>query len=163
MLWWTQNHVCVKRQFVARDKVFPLLVVYWIAANPREGPAPTPLIFKPNWCPKGRKKLFWETTPLPLYVRVWMISTPPPPPSQSLDPALLYIYTKICSFTTVSWNRICAFPISRSWQRVSEVCRRRDSKSFEWPRGTTKWKQFLMQSTIHCPRAEKHVTDGHYE
>lgn len=54
--------------------------------------------------PEGPKKLFWETSP-PLYVRVWMTSAPHP--SQSLDPALLYIYTKISSFTPVSYMRIC--------------------------------------------------------
>ena len=39
--------------------------------------APPPLIFRPNWGPKGRKKLFgW---PPPPYFGVWMTVPPPPP------------------------------------------------------------------------------------
>ena len=42
-----------------------------------------PLIFRPNWGPKGRK-IFLETPP-PLYLRVWMTWSPL---SQGLYPAL---------------------------------------------------------------------------
>ena len=41
-----------------------------------------PLIFRPQWGPKGRKNIFLETPP---YLRVWMTA---PPLSQSLDPEL---------------------------------------------------------------------------
>ena len=38
-------------------------------SDPGEGPGwtppPSPLIFRPNWCPKGRKKFFRERVPLP--------------------------------------------------------------------------------------------------
>ena len=35
-----------------------------------------PLIFRPNWGPKGRK-IFFDTAPLPRYLRVWMTAPPP--------------------------------------------------------------------------------------
>ena len=45
-----------------------------------------PLIFRPNWGPKDRKKLFLETALPHPYLRVWMTCTPLPPPlSQGLD------------------------------------------------------------------------------
>ena len=45
-----------------------------------------PLIFRPNWGPKGRKNVFWRPGPplskglddrLPPYLRVWMTAPPP--------------------------------------------------------------------------------------
>ena len=39
-----------------------------------------PLICRPNGGPKGRKIFFSRTTPLPLYLRVWMTAHTPPPP-----------------------------------------------------------------------------------
>ena len=56
---------------------------YYSVADPGE-----PLIFRPNWGPKGRKKVF-ETAP-PTYLRVWM--TPPPPLSDGLDLPLLLLW-----------------------------------------------------------------------
>ena len=56
-----------------------------------------PLIFRPNWGPKGRKNVFWRPGPplskglddrLPPYLRVWM-TAPPPTSSQGLDLALI--------------------------------------------------------------------------
>ena len=41
--------------------------------DPGEGLAPPPLIFRPNWGPKGEKKFFGDCTPPP----------PPPPPPMS--------------------------------------------------------------------------------
>ena len=36
-------------------------------------PAPAPLIFRPKWGPKGRKKFFWRPPPpLSPYLRAWM-------------------------------------------------------------------------------------------
>ena len=43
-----------------------------------------PLIFRPNWGPKGRKNIFLR--PGPPYIRVWM--TGPLPLSEGLDPPL---------------------------------------------------------------------------
>ena len=37
----------------------------------------SPLIFTPNWGPKGGKKFFWDRAPP--FVRVWMTGPPPPP------------------------------------------------------------------------------------
>ena len=37
-----------------------------------------PLIFTPNWGPKGGKKFFWDRAPP--FVRVWMTGPPPLPP-----------------------------------------------------------------------------------
>ena len=44
-----------------------------------------PLIFRPKWGPKGRKKVFLRPPPTP-YLRVWM--TGAPPLSDGLDPPL---------------------------------------------------------------------------
>ena len=44
-----------------------------------------PLILRPNWGQKGRKKCFWRPVPPPHYLRVWM-RAPPLPLSQGLDP-----------------------------------------------------------------------------
>ena len=50
--------------------IFPMLGNPAVA-DPGEGPRrPAPLIFRPKWGPKGRKKIFWRR---------------PPPLSQSLD------------------------------------------------------------------------------
>ena len=46
-----------------------------------------PLIFRPNWGPKGRKKTF--VTGPPPYLRVSLFAPPPPPLSYGLDPPLL--------------------------------------------------------------------------
>ena len=54
-------------------------------ADPGEG---APLIFRPNWGPKGRKKKFWR--PSPAYLRVWMTAAPPHLLSQGLDPVLVF-------------------------------------------------------------------------
>ena len=41
-----------------------------------EGPAP--LIFRPNWGPKGRKNVFWRPRPpRPPFLRVWITGPPP--------------------------------------------------------------------------------------
>ena len=40
------------------------------------GPAPPPLIFRPNWGPKGSKKFFWR--PGPPFLRVWWLPLSPP-------------------------------------------------------------------------------------
>ena len=43
-------------------------------ADQGEGPGgEAPLIFRPKWGPKGRKKFFWDRPP---YLRVWMTAPP---------------------------------------------------------------------------------------
>ena len=53
-------------------------------ADPGEGQGdpPPPLIFRPNWDPKGRKKTFLRPASLTPYLRVWMTG---PPLSEGLD------------------------------------------------------------------------------
>ena len=46
----------------------------------RSLPVP-PLIYRPRWGPKGRKKIFFEAA-TPAYLRVWMTPPPPLPPLQ---------------------------------------------------------------------------------
>ena len=41
------------------------------------GPGARPLIFRPNWGPKGRKQNFWDRPPPP-YPGIWMPAPPPP-------------------------------------------------------------------------------------
>ena len=81
-------------------------------ADPEEGPGgPESLLtFRPNWGPKGQKKLF-ETGPPP-YLMVWM--TGPPSLSKGLDPPLLdlpqvdltsfYACGASIEFTYISWS-----------------------------------------------------------
>ena len=61
---------------------FYLKTQWWILGKGPGGPPP-PLIFRPNWRPKGWKKVF-ETAPPP-YLRVWM--TRPPPLSEGQGPS----------------------------------------------------------------------------
>ena len=53
-------------------------------ADPREAP---PLIFRPNWGPKGQKNFFWDQTPLTPYIRVCMNAPPGSPLSEGLYPS----------------------------------------------------------------------------
>ena len=53
-------------------------------ADPGEGTAH--LIFRQNWGPKGKKKVFGDPSP-PHYLRVWMTGAPPPYP-RALDLAM---------------------------------------------------------------------------
>ena len=75
-----------------RSRILGRVVRNWVKmADLGEGLTPTPpLIFRPNWGPKGRIKFFRRPGSLPPYLRVWM--TPPPPPpliwSECLDPPL---------------------------------------------------------------------------
>ena len=56
-----------------------------------------PLIFRPNWGPKGRKKFLWRL-PAP-YLRVWM-TAPPPPYLKVWTPTAYRLINKIgtCAF-----------------------------------------------------------------
>ena len=78
LLWENRSHFAMP----------PLAV-----ADPGEGP---PLIFRPNWGPKGRKNIF--SRPGPRYIRVWM--TGPLPLSEGLDPPLT---DSSCKMTSKEW------------------------------------------------------------
>ena len=52
--------------------------VQWRIQGRGPGARPPPLIFRPKWGPKGQKTFFWRP---PLYLRVWMTTHPPPPPT----------------------------------------------------------------------------------
>ena len=43
-----------------------------LLADPGEGPAPSPLILRPNGGPKGRKKSLGDRPPSPPYLKVWI-------------------------------------------------------------------------------------------
>ena len=59
---------------------------WWIQ---RRGPGgQPPLIFRPNWGPKGQKKFLRPSHPPPPYLRVWTTPPAPPPLSQGLDPPM---------------------------------------------------------------------------
>ena len=71
--------------------------------------------------PRGPKKFFWETGPLP-YLRVWMTPNPPPPRSQGLDPALVYyrVLPRKREFIRrgTQKHKSNAFPFTRTVQTV---------------------------------------------
>ena len=82
-----------------------------LVADPGEGPgepAPSPpLIFRPNWCPKGRKNSVWDRAAP--FLRVWMTGAPFISRSRSgtdLFPSceriviLPILYVSTCSFVS---------------------------------------------------------------
>ena len=73
-----------------------------------KGRGPSPLIFKPIWCPK--KNCFGRPAP-PLYVRVWMTSAPSPPtPSPHLK-----VWIRHCCTSTQK------YVVSRAFHRIEFV------------------------------------------
>ena len=62
---------------------------------------PSPLIFRPNWGPKSQKKIF-ETSPPPLYLRVWMSTALPPPPPHPFLKVWIHHWYMYLKFTTVN-------------------------------------------------------------
>ena len=79
-------------------------------ADPGEGPrgpAPHPLIFRPNWGPKGRKSFFWD----------WALLFSPPPPTHPPPPNL-----KV-------WIHHCIPHVFQSWLwRFSHKCKADDKQ-----------------------------------
>ena len=113
-------------------------------ADSEEGPGgPPPLIFRPNWGPKGRKKSFLETAtpspppPIP-FLRIWMTGPPPPylklsirhwhyPPFEQLDPVVDVQVCLITYQTKLRWRvtlMFCSFLLSET-----APARRRNSLS----------------------------------
>ena len=75
-------------------------------AEPGEGPGgldPTPLVFRPNWGPKGRN-IFFLRLVLPPFLRVWM--TTQPPTSLSEDSPLRY-WCLFLKSTVFRWESFC--------------------------------------------------------
>ena len=68
-------------------------------ADPGEGPAH--LIFRQNWGPKGKKKVFGD--PSPHYLRVWMTGAPPPKP-RALDLAMQLVCESV--ETVFRWSSL---------------------------------------------------------
>ena len=60
------------------SKIFAKSIVIWVSGSGRSKGG-LPLIFRPNWGPKGWKNSFGRPHPPP-YLRVWMTTLPPPLP-----------------------------------------------------------------------------------
>ena len=56
----------------SQSKLLGHFAVQWRIEGRGQGEPGSPLIFKPNWGPKGRKKFFDTIPPPPPYLRVWM-------------------------------------------------------------------------------------------
>ena len=69
----------------------------------RGGLDPTPLVFRPNWGPKGRN-IFFLRLVLPPFLRVWM--TAQPPTSLSEDSPLRY-WCLFLKSTVFRWESFC--------------------------------------------------------
>ena len=64
----------------SQSKLLGHFAVQWRIQGRGQGEPGSPLIFKPNWGPKGRKNFFETIPPPPPYLRVWMTAPPPPAP-----------------------------------------------------------------------------------
>ena len=84
------------------------------------GACPPPLILRPNWGPKGRNIFFGDCPP---YLRVWMTTTPPlPPSSEGLD--LPLSPTLSLSWSSKYWSstiRLFAFIMVISFTFISSM------------------------------------------
>ena len=76
-----------------------------------KGRGPSLLIFKPIWCPKGRKKLFWETSSPPLCKGLDDQRPPPPHP----PPPNLKVWIRHCCTSTQK------YVVSRAFHRIEFV------------------------------------------
>ena len=76
-----------------------------LLADPGEGPAPSPLILRPNGGPKGRKNL-WETAP------------PLPPLSEGMDPPLLLNEIPVSQKAYLVPPILLLFTLSPSRERI---------------------------------------------
>ena len=80
-----------------------LLALQWRIQGGPGGLDPTPLVFRPNWGPKGRN-IFFLRLVLPPFLRVWM--TAKPPTSLSEDPPLRY-WCLFLKSTVFRWESFC--------------------------------------------------------
>ena len=76
--WVLKNGIIINNNACYLSFQRKYIVIQWRIQGRSPGGA-TPLIFRPNWGPKGRKLFFFlETEPPLIYVSGW--PTPPPPP-----------------------------------------------------------------------------------
>ena len=79
-----------------------------------------PLIFRPKWSPKGRKRFFLETSPP--YLRVWMI--PHPPLYEALDPPLnnkLFLARAVATVTSDATGSHLAHSLRQNWRYFQQA------------------------------------------
>ena len=69
---------------------------FFPVADPEERPGVpvSPLIFRPKWGPKGRKKVFWRPGPPLISGSGWPAPPPPPSLSEGLDQSLFPMIEK---------------------------------------------------------------------
>ena len=82
---------------------------------------PPPLIFRPNWGPKGPKFFFWDQTPLTPYIRVCMNAPPGSPLSEGLYPSTTAQYRSFVSCLqkkAITKRWVCATGMYRSIGQV---------------------------------------------
>ena len=69
-MYWPKSHFNQPKKLLMSNSSSD--TVADLGESPR-GPAPTLLIFRSNWGPKGRKKIFWDRSPPPPpYLKVWI-------------------------------------------------------------------------------------------
>ena len=86
-----------QRQYLHFSVILGPWVLQWrIQGRNPGGPAPPPLIFRPNWGPKGRRTVFWRPPPPPhlIYGSGW------PPPL----PHYLKVWIRHCIGMVRSWE-----------------------------------------------------------
>ena len=101
------------------SKMFAKSIVIWVSGSggSRGG---LPLIFRPNWGPKGRKNSFGRPPPPP-YLRVWMTAPPSPPapiyPKVWIRHCQVHLSTLLGVLVYLSWkyqsrcqNWDCSYP-----------------------------------------------------
>ena len=93
----TRNTMQRGVQHVTSNNCWELLTnnvasVHWRIHDERGGDPPAPpLIFRPNWCPKGRKRFFFWDCPLPPH-QSQGLDDRAPPLSWGLDPPLQFAW-----------------------------------------------------------------------
>ena len=110
-------------------------------ADPGEG---APLIFRPNWGPKGRKKNFWR--PSPAYLRVWMTAAPPP---------ISYLKVWIRYWYSLPWESIQQFfqrLQGKNWKTDPLDCINNNNKKKNTHTHTKKLNCFKIMREIHTAR-----------
>ena len=126
---------------------------HYSVAEPGEVPGgpPSPLIFRPNWGPKGPKKIFFEIAPSPPpppYLRVWMNA--PLPPYLKVWIRRRYWLTRsryganACSNCTKVWHKtypVCDAPLSNSARRSLVLLQnsRRNHRCYGWTKDLFVW------------------------
>ena len=101
----TLVHSSFKVQSWLFDKVIIVVVNVKKAINIHDPGAWAPLIFRPNWGPKGQKIFFGRLSPPPLlYLRVWMTTHP--------------LISRSGSGTEILQTNLETFPWRISWENL---------------------------------------------